>query len=47
MQAYLAGLLDDDHDDNDDKALFQNVGKHSLNDTASHPRRPESSATVL
>jgi len=42
MQAFLPGLLDDD--DNNDNAIFQNVGNHSLNDTASHP---ESSATVL
>jgi hypothetical protein len=45
MQAYLPGLLDDD--DNEDNAIFQNIGNHSLNDTASHPRRPESSVTVL
>jgi len=48
MQAYLPGLLDDDDDDDDnnDNAIFQNAGNHSLNDTASHPRRPELSATV-
>jgi len=44
--SHLPELLDND-DDNDEKAIFQSVGNHSLSDTASRPRRPESSATVL